>query len=242
MRAARPRAAGATRRPRPARGEVTGLDRLAAPGPAAADRPRRTGRPPRRRVGGQRPRRGVAGRRGGAAAARAAVGPPSGARPTCRACRGDALVSDGPRRRRARRARGQRAGLPALPPSVAPAARRTGCSGPCARDGCATWTPGGSDSGSAAELDGAHHRSVATWEDDLLRANDVLVAGRPDGTDAAALHARATCGTTVRASRHSSPRCSADLDRASSTSTAPGCCGSHDVGRGGVRRPGAGRR
>ena len=34
----------------------------------------------------------------------------------------------------------------------------------------------------AAELDGAHHRDVATWEDDLLRANDVLVAGRPDRT------------------------------------------------------------
>ena len=30
----------------------------------------------------------------------------------------------------------------------------------------------------AAELDGAHHRDVASWEDDLLRANDVLVAGR----------------------------------------------------------------
>ena len=34
----------------------------------------------------------------------------------------------------------------------------------------------------AAELDGAHHRSVATWEDDVLRANDVVVAGRPQGT------------------------------------------------------------
>ena len=34
----------------------------------------------------------------------------------------------------------------------------------------------------AAELDGAHHRSVGDWESDLLRANDVLVAGRHDGT------------------------------------------------------------
>ena len=34
----------------------------------------------------------------------------------------------------------------------------------------------------AAELDGAHHRSVAVWEADVLRANDVLVAGRTDGT------------------------------------------------------------
>ena len=34
----------------------------------------------------------------------------------------------------------------------------------------------------AAELDGAHHRLVAEWEDDVLRANDVVVAGRPDGT------------------------------------------------------------
>jgi very-short-patch-repair endonuclease len=34
----------------------------------------------------------------------------------------------------------------------------------------------------AAELDGAHHRSVEAWEDDVLRANDVLVAGRHDGT------------------------------------------------------------
>ena len=34
----------------------------------------------------------------------------------------------------------------------------------------------------AAELDGAHHRTAGTWEADLLRANDVLVAGRQDGT------------------------------------------------------------
>jgi very-short-patch-repair endonuclease len=34
----------------------------------------------------------------------------------------------------------------------------------------------------AAELDGAHHRTVAAWGDDVLRANDVLVAGRSDGT------------------------------------------------------------
>lgn len=34
----------------------------------------------------------------------------------------------------------------------------------------------------AVELDGAHHRSVAVWQDDVLRANDVLVAGRHDGT------------------------------------------------------------
>lgn len=34
----------------------------------------------------------------------------------------------------------------------------------------------------AAELDGAHHRSVGAWEDDVLRANDVVVAGRPGGT------------------------------------------------------------
>lgn len=34
----------------------------------------------------------------------------------------------------------------------------------------------------AAELDGAHHRSVEAWEDDVLRANDVIVAGRHDGT------------------------------------------------------------
>ena len=34
----------------------------------------------------------------------------------------------------------------------------------------------------AAELDGAHHRSAGAWDDDVLRANDVLVAGRHDGT------------------------------------------------------------
>ena len=34
----------------------------------------------------------------------------------------------------------------------------------------------------AAELDGAHHRSAGAWDDDVLRANDVLVAGRSDGT------------------------------------------------------------
>jgi very-short-patch-repair endonuclease len=34
----------------------------------------------------------------------------------------------------------------------------------------------------AAELDGAHHRTVGAWESDLLRANDVLVAGRKAGT------------------------------------------------------------
>jgi very-short-patch-repair endonuclease len=34
----------------------------------------------------------------------------------------------------------------------------------------------------AAELDGAHHRDVAQWEHDVLRANDVLVAGRRSGT------------------------------------------------------------
>jgi hypothetical protein len=34
----------------------------------------------------------------------------------------------------------------------------------------------------AAELDGAHHRTVAAWEDDVLRANDLVVAGRPEGT------------------------------------------------------------
>ena len=33
----------------------------------------------------------------------------------------------------------------------------------------------------AAELDGAHHRMVGAWESDLLRANDVLVAGRHVG-------------------------------------------------------------
>ena len=33
-----------------------------------------------------------------------------------------------------------------------------------------------------AELDGAHHRSVAEWESDLLRANDVAVGGRHAGT------------------------------------------------------------
>jgi very-short-patch-repair endonuclease len=34
----------------------------------------------------------------------------------------------------------------------------------------------------AAELDGAHHRTAGAWDDDVLRANDVLVAGRHDGT------------------------------------------------------------
>ena len=33
-----------------------------------------------------------------------------------------------------------------------------------------------------AELDGAHHRAVEQWEHDLLRTNDLLVAGRPSGT------------------------------------------------------------
>ena len=34
----------------------------------------------------------------------------------------------------------------------------------------------------AAELDGAHHRIAGAWDDDVLRANDVLVAGRQEGT------------------------------------------------------------
>jgi very-short-patch-repair endonuclease len=34
----------------------------------------------------------------------------------------------------------------------------------------------------AAEMDGAHHRTVSTWNEDVLRANDVIVAGRHDGT------------------------------------------------------------
>ena len=32
----------------------------------------------------------------------------------------------------------------------------------------------------SAEIDGAHHRLVGTWEDDVLRANDVVVAERHD--------------------------------------------------------------
>jgi very-short-patch-repair endonuclease len=34
----------------------------------------------------------------------------------------------------------------------------------------------------AAELDGAHHRQAGTWEQDLLRSNDLLVAGRDSRT------------------------------------------------------------
>lgn len=55
----------------------------------------------------------------------------------------------------------------------------------------------------ATELDGAHHRDVRTWEDDLLRANDVLVAGRPSST----VLLRFTTGNL----RHDSARVAAQL-------------------------------
>jgi very-short-patch-repair endonuclease len=57
----------------------------------------------------------------------------------------------------------------------------------------------------AAELDGAHHRSVSAWEDDVLRANDVLVAGREDGT----LLLRFTTGNL----RHDAARVAAQLSK-----------------------------
>lgn len=31
-----------------------------------------------------------------------------------------------------------------------------------------------------AELDGAHHRTVGSWDDDALRANDVVLVERHD--------------------------------------------------------------
>ncbi|MCY7364813.1 MAG: hypothetical protein LH469_05815, partial [Frankiaceae bacterium] len=31
-----------------------------------------------------------------------------------------------------------------------------------------------------AEMDGAHHRSVGTWESDVLRANDVVIGEAHD--------------------------------------------------------------
>jgi very-short-patch-repair endonuclease len=55
----------------------------------------------------------------------------------------------------------------------------------------------------AAELDGAHHRSVGAWDDDVLRANDVLVAGRSTGT----VLLRFTTGNL----RHDAPRVAAQL-------------------------------
>ena len=57
----------------------------------------------------------------------------------------------------------------------------------------------------AAELDGAHHRTVAAWEDDVLRANDVLVAGREDGT----VLLRFTTGNL----RHDAARVAAQLSK-----------------------------
>lgn len=57
----------------------------------------------------------------------------------------------------------------------------------------------------AAELDGAHHRSVAAWEDDVLRANDLVVAGRADGT----VLLRFTTGNL----RHDAARVAAQLTR-----------------------------
>jgi len=55
----------------------------------------------------------------------------------------------------------------------------------------------------AVELDGAHHRTVGTWEHDLLRANDVLVAGR----DSRTLLLRFTTGNL----RHDGARVAAQL-------------------------------
>jgi very-short-patch-repair endonuclease len=55
----------------------------------------------------------------------------------------------------------------------------------------------------AAELDGAHHRTAGAWDDDVLRANDVLVAGRHDGT----VLLRFTTGTL----RHDAARVAAQL-------------------------------
>ena len=53
------------------------------------------------------------------------------------------------------------------------------------------------------ELDGAHHRTVGTWEDDVLRSNDVMVAGRSDGT----LLLRFSTGNL----RHDGPRVAGQL-------------------------------
>ena len=55
----------------------------------------------------------------------------------------------------------------------------------------------------AAELDGAHHRTAGTRDDDVLRANDVLVVGRHDGT----VLLRFTTGTL----RHDAARVAAQL-------------------------------
>ena len=54
-----------------------------------------------------------------------------------------------------------------------------------------------------AELDGAHHRSVAAWEDDVLRANDLVVAERHDRV----VLLRFSAGNL----RHDAPRVAAQL-------------------------------
>ena len=53
------------------------------------------------------------------------------------------------------------------------------------------------------EVDGAHHRSVKDWEADVLRSNDVLVAGRRDGS----VLLRFSTGNL----RHDGPRVAAQL-------------------------------
>ena len=55
----------------------------------------------------------------------------------------------------------------------------------------------------AAELDGAHHRTVGIWEDDVLRSNDLLVAGRYERV----LLLRFTTGNL----RHDGPRVAGQL-------------------------------
>lgn len=55
----------------------------------------------------------------------------------------------------------------------------------------------------AAEVDGAHHRSVAAWQADVLRGNDVALAARDDGV----LLLRFTAGSL----RHEGDRAAAQL-------------------------------
>ena len=156
-------------------------------------------------LGAERPGRGVADRRGGAAAA-------SSCRRTCAA-----RLAAMPRLRRRRlvgtvlddvehgaHAASELDFLRFLR-RQRPARRRTGCSARSGSAGVRYLDAWWERQRVAVELDGAHHRSVAEWEADVLRANDVLVAGRQDGTVAAALHDRQPAARRRSASPRSSP-------------------------------------
>ncbi len=161
--------------------EVSALDRLRHPVRQPPTVRIATGCPARRGLGGQRTGGGVAGGSGRAAAPGAASGPPPGARRPAAAAA--SIASSRPCSTTSSSARTRPASWTSCASCVATGSRRrTGCSGRSARAGCATSTPGGSGSASPLSSTAPTTGTSTTWEDDLLRANDVLVTGRPSGT------------------------------------------------------------